>query len=118
MWKKTKSMKILLFMRVHFFFVNFYYTRMHSSRMRTVRNSSRLRGVSAPGGVCSGGCLHGGVSAPGGGISACTEADPPMDRMTGVKTLPCRNFVSDGNQDNCDLFPGKSKVSNIYPQWG
>ena len=44
-------------------------TRMHSSRMRTVSNSSRLRGggawsrgVSAPGDACSGGCL-----LPGGG---------------------------------------------------
>ena len=70
------------------------YTRMHSSGMRTVRNSSRLLGgVPAPGGVCSGGCLLPGwgvsalgVSAPGGGIPACTEADPPVDRQTGVKT--------------------------------
>ena len=28
-------------------------------------------------------CLPGGVSAPGGGIPACTEADtPPVNRMT------------------------------------
>ena len=39
----------------------------------------------ARGGACCGG---GGVSAPGdgGGIPACTEADPPADRQTGVKT--------------------------------
>ena len=66
---------------------------MHSSRMRTVRKSSRLRevyapGVSAPGeGVCLRGVsAPGGMSAPAGGIQACTEADPPVDRQTPVKT--------------------------------
>ena len=72
-------------------------TRMHSSRMRTVRNSSRLLGVpalegSAPGGgvpapgrgSVPGGCLL----LEGGGIPACTEADPPLwtEWQTGVKT--------------------------------
>ena len=43
-------------------------------------------GVSAPGGVCS----WGGVSAPRGGIPACTEADiPPVNRMTNR----CKNFT-------------------------
>ena len=51
-------------------------TRMHSSRMRTVRNSSRLL---VWGGVCSRG---GGSLVPGGGIPACTDADPPVNRMT------------------------------------
>ena len=45
-------------------------TRMHSSRMRTVRNSSRLRGgIPVPGGVPGpGGCTwsQGGVPGPGG----------------------------------------------------
>ena len=71
---------------------------MHSSGMRTVRSSSRLcsggglpgpggclfRGVPGLGGVCSWGVPGSGVSAPGGmpgpgggGIPACTEADPP-----------------------------------------
>ena len=43
-------------------------------------------GVSAPGGDCLplGGCLlWGGVLLRGGGgIPACTEADPPVNRMT------------------------------------
>ena len=58
-------------------------TRMHSSRMRTVRNSS---GLLAGGGAWSVG--GGGVSALegclvlGGGIPACTETDPPVNRMT------------------------------------
>ena len=69
-------------------------TRMHSSRMRTGRSLTVCRGgeclqrgVSAIEGVCSWG-----VSAPrgvsalgggllrGGGIPACTEADPPCEQ--------------------------------------
>ena len=49
---------------------------MHSSRMRTVRSSDRisgegclLRGVSAPGGICSGGICFLGGSAPRGCVS-------------------------------------------------
>ena len=74
-------------------------TRMHSSRMRTVRNSSRLLPEgSAPGGegvsalgrlwgaVCSRGVCSQGV---GGGIPACTEADPPVNRMTNR----CKNIT-------------------------
>ena len=78
-------------------------TRMHSSRMRTVRSSShvylsmhwaggclprqdggRLPGVvSAQEGVCSRGVSAPGGSAPRGVcIPACTEADPPMNRIT------------------------------------
>ena len=79
-------------------------TRMHSSRMRTGRSLTVCRslilgvgclllwGVSALGGVHSGGCPlrgvsaprgPGDVSAPGGGIPACTEADTPLvNRMT------------------------------------
>ena len=64
-------------------------------------------GVSAPGGVCSqgvcsggGGLVRGGVCAlgGGGGISACTEADPPLwtESQTPVKTLPWPNFVAAG----------------------
>ena len=39
-----------------------------------------------------------GVSAPGGGIPACTEADPPplTESQTPVKTLPWPNFVAAG----------------------
>ena len=46
-------------------------TRMHSSRMRTVRNSSRLLG---PGGS-------------GGGIPACTEADPHCGQRDRCKNI-------------------------------
>ena len=75
--------------------------------MRTIRNSSHLpggvcsRGVPGPVGVCSqGGAWSGGVCFQGGGvpglgglvqggggIPACTEADPPWTQwQTGVKT--------------------------------
>ena len=52
-------------------------------------------GESAPGGVCSWGVCCRGVSAPGGvcswggGIPACTEADPPVNRMTNR----CKNIT-------------------------
>ena len=40
-----------------------------------------------PRGMLPGVCvLPGGVCFPGGGIPACTEADPPVNRKTGVKT--------------------------------
>ena len=55
--------------------------------------------MSAPGGVCKG------VSAPGrlparGGVSqhALRQTSPVTEWQTGVKTLPCRNFVADGNK--------------------
>ena len=64
---------------------------MHSSRMRTVRNSScLLEAVPAPGewGPAPGVMPAPGGTAPGDGsdIPSCTEADPPVDRQTGVKT--------------------------------
>ena len=39
-----------------------------------------------------------GVSFPGGGIPACTEADPPLltESQTPVKTFPWPNFVAAG----------------------
>ena len=76
------------------------------------------QGVSAPGGVCSRGVSAGGFwsggsgprgSAPGGlllegvgaGIPACTEADPPVDRITDAcKTLPWPNFIAAGNKES------------------
>ena len=68
----------------------YHVTRMHSSRMRTGRSLTVCRsllpgGGCLLGGVCSGGCLllGEGVSALGGGIPPCTEADtPPVNRMT------------------------------------
>ena len=104
--------------------VNLSRTRMHSSRMRTVRSSSHVypsihyvypRMHWAEGGCVyprmhwagvspQGWCLPRGVSAkggclPGGYIPACIGADtPPVNRMTDrCKTLPCRNYVADGN---------------------
>ena len=81
-----------------------FLARMHSSRMRTIRCSSRLLGgMSTRGGGClpRGGlclpgvcvCLPRGACLPGGCL-----ADTPVDRMTDrCKTLPCRNYVVDGN---------------------
>ena len=63
-----------------------------------------LRGGLVPGAVCSRGVSgpRGGVvSALGGGIPACTEANtlPPWtESQTPVKTLPWPNFVAAGNK--------------------
>ena len=99
-------------------------TRMHSSGMHTARlltisQHALHRGSVHPsihwpegclpgGGVCQGGrgvCPGDGVSAQGGvcwGVSAqeCVCGRHPLceqnDWQTGVKTLPCRNFVAGG----------------------
>ena len=67
------------------------WTRMHSSKMRTFRCSSRLWG-SGRGGV--GVCSRGGVSA---------RHPQSTEWHTGVKILPCRNNVTDGNY-NLETF--------------
>ena len=61
---------------------------LYGDRKR-IQARALLLGVSAPGGVPGGVCSGGGVSAPRGlpgpggcGIPACTEADPPVNRMT------------------------------------
>ena len=47
-----------------------------------------------PGGICSGGCL-----LLGGGMPACTEADPPVDRITDMsKNNLDHNFIAAGNK--------------------
>ena len=75
---------------------------MHSSRMRTVCNSSRLGGGgSATGGSAMGGSAPRGVSTSwgvcswgGGGIPACTEADPPCGQNDGhVSQLRMRMVI-------------------------
>ena len=52
-------------------------------------------------GVCPSACWD--MSAGGCLPSACW--DPPVnrmtDRLTGVKTLPCRNYVADGKYPTC-----------------
>ena len=54
--------------------------------------SASRRGMPGPGGSGSGGVWS------GGGIPACTEADPPpVDRQAPVKILPWPNFVAAGN---------------------
>ena len=73
-------------------------TRMHSSRMRTSRFltvSQHAHALGRGGVSAGGGSAKGGVSAQG----VCGR-HPPVNRMTGVKTLPCRNFVAGGNYDN------------------
>ena len=67
---------------------------MHSSRMRTARSLTV-----SPSMLCSGGCLVWGVPGPGGclpgpggGISACTEADTrPV--WTEFLTHACENIT-------------------------
>ena len=59
--------------------------------------------VSAQGRICLGWCLPRrgvclGVSAQGRGVSARHPPPPWTESQTGVKTLPCRNYVADGNK--------------------
>ena len=52
--------------------------------------------VSAPGGCLSGGCLPRG----------CLPDNPPWTEwQTGVKTLPCHNYIADGKKDGCRRRP-------------
>ena len=78
--------------------VKVFKTRMHSSRMHTGRSLTVCRSLLPGGGgggllgrgvSLAGGLLGRGVSLAGGcllgrrsGIPTCTEADPPMDRIT------------------------------------
>ena len=86
-------------------------SRMHTARLLTVSPSMHCtggvcvargvpcRGVSLPGGLLAGGCLARGSPCPGGsacwgvcllgGIPACTEADPPVNRITHT----CKNIT-------------------------
>ena len=93
-------------------------TRMHSSRMRTVRCTGRRVGGVYPsmhwaGCVCvsqhvlgRGVCLSGGV---------CHTPLPPWaEWQTPVNTLPCRNYVADGNKLRCG--ENQPEVSSL-PKW-
>ena len=60
-------------------------TRMHSRRMQWP--SVWLWG---------GGCLPGEGGVCLGGVCLAVTHPPCVDRMTGVKTIPCRNHVADG----------------------
>ena len=92
-----------------------YETRMHFSWMRTVWYSCHqwgvsTRRVSARRGVCRGGVCPGWVTTP----PFWTEW------QTCVKTLPCRNYIADGKNDQSYDFCGKillcyrKSLSNIF----
>ena len=67
---------------------------MHSSRMLTTRCSGHLLGG-------GGGYLHGSVCPEGGVCLGVSARHPPWTEwQTGIKTLPCRNYVADGNNGN------------------
>ena len=67
-------------------------TRMNSSRMRTAHSltACRLGG----GGGQGASIARRGVRGGGGGHA--WQGGIPVNRMTGVKTLPCRKFVAGG----------------------
>ena len=77
----------------HFIQQELHSSRMHTARLFTISPSMHCagvclaRGVSSLGGVClaRGGCLL----CQGGGIPACTEADPPVNRITDA----CENIT-------------------------
>ena len=105
-------------------------TIMHSSRMRAVHCSSHLlwEGVSAKkgvgvsgqrgiyqGGVCPGGYLPRGV-CPGGCLPRGCLVDTPLwtEWQTPVKTLPCRNYVADGNNDTVSIARKCLKKEKLF----
>ena len=81
-------------------------TRLHSSRMLTARlltvsqHALRKR-VSAQ----RGGCLPGGDVCPGGGV-VCGSPQLWTEWQTGVKTLPCPDFVAGSNNTWIESFQG------------
>ena len=66
-------------------------TRLHSSRMHTARSLTVSPSMLCSGGVPGpgGDAWSRGVSGQGGGIQACTEADPPVNRITHT----CKNIT-------------------------
>ena len=78
--RKQSDINMGLFMHKIWRYHELLLTRMHSSRMRTFRCSGRPWG-----GVCLGG--------------VCLPATPPWTEWQAhVKTLPCHNYVADGNK--------------------
>ena len=84
---------------------------MRTARLLTVSQNALRRGRCLPRGVSAKGISAQGVSAhwgssrgvsvQGGGVSAQGGGRHPLlwtQWQTGVKTLPCRNFVADGKK--------------------
>ena len=78
------------------------------------------RGVHGPGGWCawSGGvCMGWGCMVLGGGIPACTEADPPVNRMTNRCkniTLPQTSFAGGNKMSLKSCSQPKNMHSSAY----
>ena len=74
------------------------------------------RRMSAQGGVCPGGCLPRGV-CPGRGCWVSAQGiyqTPPLwtEWQTDVKTLPCRNYVANGNNDLLQFLSSDLKLTS------
>ena len=89
---------------------NLLTTSMHSSRMRTARLMTVSKHALHRGRGCipactSGGCLPGDV-CPGGCLPRRGDRPPceQNDWHTGVKILPCRNFVKMSDSGLCLLL--------------
>ena len=66
--------------------------------------------MSVPEGSATGGCLPLGVSAPGGyAIPACTEADPPVNRITDRHVLKLFTYPS-----QTSFAGGKEITKTVY----
>ena len=88
-------------------FTRLHTSRMHTARLLTISPSMHCTGGSAPGGVPGpGGVRSGGVNGPrwsasgggawsgGGGIPACTEADPhPVNRILDTRYWANENIT-------------------------
>ena len=85
--------QFLLLTRMHF-------SGMHTARLLTISQHVLHRGSVYPSMHWAGGCLPGGGVCWGVSAQGCVCGRHPLceqnDWQTGVKTLPCRNFVAGG----------------------
>ena len=68
-------------------------------------------------GVSAGGCLARGLFAQGDVSAKGGVCQTPPCGQTLVKTLPCRNYVADGNYHKCDLQVNR-QIATVFANTG
>ena len=103
---------------------------MRTARLLTASQHALPRGgvcipaCTGQGGVCPGGSAQGSLPRgclPGGCLLGGWQTPPTPceqnDRQTGVKTLPCRNFVEGGNHRHRKLVRLCATITNHGPEY-